>query len=594
VVAHTLWSAQTDIAIVFGIAAGALWLALVAARRQRVVGADIFMWLMVAEAIWVGLSGVHRMLTTVDARILTAQFQYLGIASVGPLWYLFCRAYARRAAVRPVTNLVLWIVPALTLVAVFTNEAHHLFWRHVVPVSDNPADGVVYSYGPLFYLSATYAYVFILAGTYNIVQSLRERPPQFRGETFAMAAASTVPLLANALYLAKITSDLTPMAFAVSGALFGWSLFRGHFLDLTPIARGVLFDRLHDAVFVLDPDYRVLDVNARGRALAGADVPLGSRVSTVLPWWESLVSGDSRHADQPSVVRWASSAFDVAVTPISEAEGQLAGWLVVIRDITQRLRDDEARGALDRRLQEQQHVESLTLLAGGLAHDFNNLLAGIMGNSELIAKLLPPGATELRDLARTITVGSERAGDLVAKMLAYSGQGAGPAELVDLHTLSAEMVDLLRAAVARQCRLVHESSGPLPPVSGDATQLRQVVLNLIVNAAEAVEARHGIDGVVTVKTTVVTVPASMADGVPAAPPTLPTGRYVQIEVSDTGMGMSAETSARMFDPFYSTKDSGRGLGLASVQGIVRSHRGAIGVHSVVGAGTTVRVWFPIA
>jgi len=209
--------------------------------------------LMVAEAIWVGLSGVHRMLTSVDARILAAQFQYLGIASVGPLWYLFCRAYARRAAVRPATNLALWIVPALTLVAVFTNEVHHLSWRDVVPVSDRAADGVVYHYGPLFYLSAAYSYILILAGAYNIVQSLRERPPQFRSETVAMAAASTVPLLANALYLAKITADYTPLAFAVSGALFGWNLFRGHFLDLTPIARGLLFDRLHGPFFVPAP-----------------------------------------------------------------------------------------------------------------------------------------------------------------------------------------------------------------------------------------------------------------------------------------------------------------------------------------------------
>lgn len=592
-VAHVFWSERADAAVVFGVAVGAVWLALVAFRRSRVAGATTFAWMMIALAVWVGLSGVHRILTTVDARILTAQFQYLGIASVGPLWYLFCRAYARRPLTTPALNLALWIVPGLTLIAVVTNAEHHLFWRDVVPVSADPADGVTYIYGPLFYASAAYSYFFVGLGTWHIVKALRESPPQYRSESLAMAIAATVPLFANALYLAKLTPDLTPMAFAVSGGLFGWSVFRGHLLDLTPIARGMLFDRLGDAVFVLDPAYRILDVNAKGRALAGGEPPIGAKVASVLPWWVSLIGGETRHADGPSVVRSGSRVFDVAVTPVTEANGVLAGWLVVIRDITQRLREEDERRALDRRLQEQQYVESLTLLAGGLAHDFNNLLASIMGNADLLAMQLPPHATELREFTRTITVGSERAADLVAKMLAYSGQGGGPAGPVDIDAMAHEMVDLLRAAVVRQCQLVHESSGALPPVSGDATQLRQIVLNLIVNATDAVEARGGPSGVVTVRTSLDTVPGANA-GPPPPPAALTPGRYVRLEVADTGVGMSADMQTRMFDPFYSTKASGRGLGLASVQGIVRSHHGAAAVHSVPEQGTTIRVWLPIA
>ena len=590
---HLFWSVRADAAVVFGVAVGAVWLALVALRRSRVAGATIFAWMMIALAIWVGLSGVHRLLTAVDARILTAQFQYLGIASVAPLWYLFCRAYGRRPLTTPAWNLALWIVPGLTLLAVVTNSAHHLFWRDVVPVSADPADGVTYSYGPLFYVSAAYSYVFVGLGTWHIVKALRESPPQYRSESRAMTTAATVPLFANALYLAKLTPDFTPMAFAVSGGLFGWSVFRGHLLDLTPIARGVLFDRLGDAAFVLDPEYRILDANAKGRALAGGEPPIGARVASVLPWWVSLISGETRQADGLSVVRSGTRVYDVAVTPVNEADGVLVGWLVVIHDITQRLREADERRALDRRLQERQHVESLTLLAGGLAHDFNNLLAGIMGNADLLTMKLPPDATELRGLTRTITVGSERAADLVAKMLAYSGQGAGPAAPVDIDVVAREMVDLLRAAVVRQCRLTHESSGALPPVSGDATQLRQVALNLIVNAADAVEARDGASGMVIVRTSVDAVPGANT-GPPAPPSGLTPGRYVRLEVADTGVGMSAETQTRMFDPFYSTKASGRGLGLAAVQGIVRSHHGTVAVHSVPEQGTTIRVWLPIA
>jgi signal transduction histidine kinase len=594
-VAHVFWSVQADAVIVFAVAAGTLWLALIALRRRRVAGATGFAWMMLAVAVWVGLSGLHRILHSVDARILTAQFQYLGIASVGPLWLLFCRQYARRPAMAPGRNLALWIVPALTIAAVFSNHTHHQYWRDVVPVSANPADGVRYIYGPLFYLAAAYAYSLIALGTWHIVRSVRDRSGPFRRESVAMAAAATVPLVVNAMYLAKLTPDLTPMAFAASGGLFAWQFLRGHFLDLTPIARGLLFDRLSDAVFVLDPEYRILDANARARVLAGDDPPIGVKVSAVLPWWYSFIGGETRHPDGPSVVRAGARVFDVAVTPVTEAEGVLAGWLVVIRDITQRLRDEEERRALDRRLQEQQHTESLTLLAGGLAHDFNNVLAGIMGNADLLAMKLPLNATELRELTRTITVGSERAADLVAKMLAYSGQGAGPAVLIDMHAVTEEMVDLLRASVVRQGTLLHESSGPLPPVSGDATQVRQIVMNLIVNAADAVEARAGAPGTVIVRTAVDTLPHADAPVTPPLPPaSLPPGRYVRIEVADTGVGMSDDTRTRMFDPFYSTKASGRGLGLASVQGIVRSHRGALAVHSVPDEGTTIRVWLPVA
>lgn len=232
------------------------------------------------------------------------------------------------------------------------------------------------------------------------------------------------------------------------------------------------------------------------------------------------------------------------------------------------------------------------MLAGGLAHDFNNLLAGIMGNADMLTMRLPADAGELREMTHAITVGAERAADLVAKMLAYAGQGAGPAEPVDLDALAREMADLLRTAVARQCRLVIDTSGALPPVMADATQIRQILLNLIVNAADAVHGRGDPMGTVTVRTGVDTLPRPARSAIAPLHPG-PSGPHAFIEVSDTGIGMSKETRERMFDPFFTTKESGRGLGLASVQGIVRQHHGALGVTSEEGEGTTIRVWLPV-
>ena len=165
-----------------------------------------------------------------------------------------------------------------------------------------------------------------------------------------------------------------------------------------------------------------------------------------------------------------------------------------MHDISNRRRNEAERYAFERRVQEQQQSESLMVLAGGVAHDFNNLLTGILGNADLIAILSQPDSDQRR-AAETIVIGAQRAADLVSKMLAYSGGGRVVAERVDLDSLVREMVDLLGASVARHCTLIYDSPGPLPLVEADPTQIRQVVLNLIGNAAEAVEDA----GVITVE-----------------------------------------------------------------------------------------------
>ena len=378
------WPIPLDIALLAVTAVFSLWLAVVGALRRRVPGATTFVWLMVALVVWTSLSALHRLVLPLETRLLIAQFQVPGIVSVAPLWFLFGLRYARRPDYSQLWEGAIWIVPALVTIEVFLNGSNGWYWTDLRQLTDNPADGVEYSYGPLFWLSVIVSYGLIFIGTWLVLRSLRDSPPQYRSQVFALAIASVIPLGANALYLARITPDYTPMAFAVSGGIFGWSLFRRYLLNLMPVARGLLFDRFVDAVFVLDAEYRVLDINASARTRAG-DVKTGSQVADALPWWTRLISGDTRQADGPSIIRHADRVLDVAVTPITDHDGQLAGWLVVVRDITDRLQAEEERLALDRRLQEQQHVESLTLLAGGLAHDFNNLLAGIMGNADMLA-----------------------------------------------------------------------------------------------------------------------------------------------------------------------------------------------------------------
>lgn len=309
----------------------------------------------------------------------------------------------------------------------------------------------------------------------------------------------------------------------------------------------------------------------------------------MVSWWTQAVADDLQTAEQPAVVKTEPGPryFEVKVSAVRDSKRRFVGWLVVIHDISRRRRGEAERYALDRRMQEQQKTESLMVLAGGVAHDFNNLLTGILGNAELLAMQAPPDSSQRR-AAEAIVIGSQRAADLVSKMLAYAGGGRVVAERVDLDALVREMVDLLEASVARHCTLIYKSPGALPMVETDPTQIRQVVLNLIINATEAVDE----GGVVTVETGEEFLDREMLKQMTYGADEAP-GRYIFIDVVDNGHGINEETLARLFDPFFSTKETGRGLGMAAVRGIVRSHHAALRVTTAVGQGTRFRVWFPL-
>jgi PAS domain S-box-containing protein len=260
--------------------------------------------------------------------------------------------------------------------------------------------------------------------------------------------------------------------------------------------------------------------------------------------------------------------------------------VVVIRDITDRKRAEAEQRAMAERMRQTQKLESLGVLAGGIAHDFNNILT-IITNGVALAKGegRPVSVSEHLD---NIELAARRAADLCRQMLAYAGKAAFVREAVDLGALVAEMSSMLDVSIAKKVKLVRELESGIPRLLGDPTQIRQVVMNLVLNASEAIA---GPEGRVVVSTGAGTYGAeafarSAAGGDPKA------GAYVYLQVSDDGVGMDGPTLSQMFDPFFTTKFTGRGLGMAAVLGIVRSHAGAIDVESGPGSGTRIRVFFP--
>ena len=281
--------------------------------------------------------------------------------------------------------------------------------------------------------------------------------------------------------------------------------------------------------------------------------------------------------------------FDAEVSLARVDWGGRVYLQAIVRDVTDRRREAEARLELERRLLHAQKLESLGVLAGGIAHDFNNLLMAILGNLELGLRELAP-VSPVRSRLEAAGQAARRAADLTRQMLAYSGRGKFQVGRVDLNELVEENVHLLRTSIPRTATLNLHLDRGLPAVEADAGQIQQVTMNLITNAAEAI---GGAVGVITLTTGVRDCDASYLgrsclDEIP------PAGRYAYVEVTDSGCGMDEETRKRMFDPFFTTKFTGRGLGLPAVFGIVRGHHGAILLDSAVGRGTTIRVLFPAA
>jgi two-component system cell cycle sensor histidine kinase/response regulator CckA len=268
--------------------------------------------------------------------------------------------------------------------------------------------------------------------------------------------------------------------------------------------------------------------------------------------------------------------------------GTAAGAVLVFKDVTEQRRAEEERRLLEAQVLEAQKLESLGLLAGGIAHDLNNMLTGIQGNASLVMAQLPPDAA-MRGRVQRIVGACDRASKVVNQVLAYAGRVVCEASPQDLNTLVSETVELMRSTLPTTARLTLELARALPSVEADPGQLQQVITNLLVNAVEALPEQTGHISIATSQLHLGDDEARRAfPGQNLAP-----GDYVCLEVADTGCGMKPETLARIFEPFYSTKNSGRGLGLAAMRGVVRAHRGGVRVESTPGQGTLFTLAFPV-
>jgi PAS domain S-box-containing protein len=265
--------------------------------------------------------------------------------------------------------------------------------------------------------------------------------------------------------------------------------------------------------------------------------------------------------------------------PLLGEDGTRAGAVAAFLDVTERKRNEE-------HLRQTQKLESLGILAGGIAHDFNNLLTGIMGNASMILEDVPPEAASLLD---EVISSADRAANLTRQLLAYSGKGQFVVRDLDVSRTVHELANLAEVSLPRSVELAVTVQQRLPAVRMDPSQFQQIVMNLVINAGEAIG--EGNPGKVSVSTSMIDLDGALMD---AAGNEVAAGRYVCVKVADTGCGIEPGNMARVFEPFFTTKFTGRGLGLAAVAGILRALKGGITVESAPGAGSAFRVLLPAA
>ena len=351
-----------------------------------------------------------------------------------------------------------------------------------------------------------------------------------------------------------------------------------------------------DAIYVYDFEGKILSWNHAAEELYGyreRDIP-GRNIREVVPpdyiaeisWLvqPTLLDGKIIRNLESKRMRRGGRTFPalLTVSPVQDERGQAVGVSVIARDISDQKRSEES-------LRETHKLESLGLLAGGIAHDFNNLLTGVIGNASLLADELPADSPQF-EAVQNLTAAAERMARLTSQMLAYSGRGHFVIEPVDLSKQVIQITSLIQTSIPKNVELRLSLANNLPLIELDVSQLQQIIMNLVINAAESIG--NG-QGAVDVRTGLETIgeehlKANLALTMPQS------GEYAVITVEDTGCGMDEATRNRIFDPFFTTKFTGRGLGLSSVLGIVRGHRGLITLDTCPGAGTKFRVFFPVS
>ena len=703
------------ICVTYGVAA---W------RRRALTGAKNASFLMLAGAVWslayaLQLSGV-----SLPEKIFWGKVKYFGILGATLNWFFFALIYTGKTHWLTRSRVALIIAfPVIILVLIWTNEYHGLMHRGFKLESDAGFMVRVVDHGPIFWVHTAYCYTLILIGSLLILKVVLTSRHLFLGQTVALLVASLTPWVGNVLYVAGLSPfgnvDLGPFAFIVTGLAITWATLRMRLLDLVPVARHAVLEKMRDGVIVLDGMDRIVDVNPAAGKILCRDEPdiIGRPMSSVTVDWKEFVLPESRNA--PSVLELKLNRderdyfYELQITPLFGSGERYLGRLFVLRDNTERIaaeralkkaygelenrvqerteelrrseekyrqlienandavfilqdgmvrffnkktteimgyteeeirsipfvehihRDDRAwvfdrhirrlKGenftspytfrllnkagellwgevnatiieweqhpavlcfvrdiTLQKKLEEQtqraQKLESIGVLAGGIAHDFNNILSALMGNISM-AKFDTRPDDPLYKLLDKAEQASERATALTRQLLTFSRGGAPVKKTVEVSKVIRDVTEFALSGSKSRCE--YHIPNDLWPADIDVGQISQALQNLVINADQAAPEGGAIE--IRARNETIESPSDLP---------LDPGRYVNILIKDRGMGIDEENLSKIFDPYFTTKSTGSGLGLAVTYSIIQKHEGHITVKSRRGEGASFKIYLP--
>gem|GEM_PF-2296675 len=510
---------------------------------------------------------------------------YTGLIWTVTTWWLITVQLARMQGMSWRVPSWLWSGVPLTLatagwIASTTNPWHGLF---LTPIPGSRSD-----YGPLWYANGVFLWLLILCTV--LLAVYRHRSAEFASDRAQMrmcGISSALPTLLNATYTVAPTPvefDPTVVGLAISTSMLVVAIFRGQLHAASTVRLEEWIGEDPVAGLLVDRNGRILFANAAVQHLFG-ESPGNEQVAT---WVHARLLHES--GSKPTLIddlglmqlkKRPEVWVELEKRPILLV-GSEVGSVWFIHDQTQRKQ-------LDATVQTARKVESLGLVAGGVAHDFNNLLVSINGNAELAEIFAETDPARVREYLVRIRRAGEQGADLARQLLTYAGKGHVALEEVDLRQLVEDTMDMLRPSWRGPIELVIESEQTIPPRTlADATQLAQILLNVVINAREAIGDRTGKIRIATGNTSLSREDIDSMIGSDVATP----GDYVYLLVEDNGGGIAPESLTRIFDPFFSTKAVGRGLGLSSTLGAIRKHHGCCRITSTVGRGTTFIAYLP--
>ncbi len=561
-------------------------------RRWAAPAAASFAMLMLAVAEWsVGyaleLGGAHLPAITFWAKV-----EYLGIATSPLAWLVFALQFANQDKWLTRRNLgLLAVVPIITLLLVWTNEAHGLVWSRVDLDTSGPFPAMAPQHGLWFWVHSAFSYTCLLLGTILLIRMVISFPDLYRWQAGLMLLAVLAPWISNGLYLSRLGPfpylDLTSFAFTLTGLAAGWNLFRFRFLDVVPIARRAVVEGMRDGVIVLDGQNRIVDFNPAAQQLIGqpAAAIMGRLAGQVLAGRADLIERyrDVLEASSEIVLGAGETRryFDLRISPLYDRHNRLNGRLIVLRDITERKQAEvELAQARDQALEASRLK---TELLAKVSHELRTPLNAILGFAELleigiydpISEKQKSAVSEIIDSAHNLT-------NLVNDLLDQAKLDAGKLEL---HLTSFAPADILKKPLSKLEALAYEKSlnltaeiaAEVPPVlTGDPVRLQQILVNLISNAVKFTQT-----GAVQVRLD------------------RPDVAHWSMQVADTGIGIPHEAQAHIFEPFGQVDGSmtreyaGTGLGLSMVKQLANLMGGEVILESEVGRGSTFTVLLPL-